>query len=79
MRKRSGNVGLHYTAINGDERRKLRAFVEVDRVTMSGERLAVKLIDYARLWSCQPSPWVGSAPAAGPTWLRWYPTFPPGS
>jgi hypothetical protein len=72
---------LHYTAITGDQRRKLRAFVEVDRATMSGERLAVKLIDYARLWTYQPQP-VGRqrprrpTPAPGPTWLRWYPVFP---
>ncbi|MFI6662283.1 replication-relaxation family protein [Streptomyces sp. NPDC050523] len=72
---------LHYTAITGDERRKLRAFIEVDRATMSSERLAVKLIDYARLWTYQPQP-VGrprphqNTPAPGPTWLRWYPIFP---
>ncbi|GGX56213.1 replication-relaxation family protein [Streptomyces chartreusis] len=72
---------LHYTAIDSEERRKLRAFVEVDRNTMSSERLAVKLIDYARLWSYQPQP-VGrqrprpAVPAPGPTWLRWYPVYP---
>jgi hypothetical protein len=72
---------LHYTAINGDERRKLRAFLEVDRATMSSERLAVKLIAYARLWAYQPQPVRRphsrqSTPAPGPTWLRWYPVFP---
>lgn len=72
---------LHYTAINSEQRRKLRAFIEVDRATMSSERLAVKLIDYARLWSYQSQP-VGrpgprqTTPAPGPTWLRWYPVFP---
>ncbi|KUN57297.1 hypothetical protein AQJ46_47970 [Streptomyces canus] len=72
---------LHYTAVENTERRKLRAFVEVDRSTMSSERLAVKLIDYARFWSYQPQP-IGRqrsrarVPAPGPTWLRWYPVFP---
>ncbi|RRR86986.1 replication-relaxation family protein [Streptomyces sp. RP5T] len=72
---------LHYTAIESTERRKLRAFIEVDRATMSSERLAVKLIDYARFWSYQPQP-IGRqrsrarVPAPGPTWLRWYPVFP---
>jgi hypothetical protein len=36
---------LYYTVLTGEQRRKLRAFVEVDRATMSGERLAVKLIE----------------------------------
>ncbi|MFE6195804.1 hypothetical protein [Streptomyces sp. NPDC057838] len=31
---------LYYTAVEGEQRRKLRAFVEVDRATMSGEHLA---------------------------------------
>ncbi|MGW0332216.1 replication-relaxation family protein [Streptomyces sp. NPDC003011] len=72
---------LHYTTADADERRKLRALVEVDRATMSSERLAVKLIDYARLWSHAPQQpgrrrsRVASA-LAGPTWLRWYPVFP---
>jgi hypothetical protein len=71
----------HYTAVENAERRKLRAFVEVDRSTMSSERLAVKLIDYARLWSYQPQ-LIGRqrprarVPAPGPIWLRWYPVFP---
>jgi hypothetical protein len=42
---------MHYTLVDGQQRRKLRAFVEVDRATMSSERLAAKLIEYARLWS----------------------------
>ncbi|MEU1273607.1 replication-relaxation family protein [Streptomyces sp. NPDC005799] len=72
---------LHYTALEGTERRKLRAFIEVDRATMSSERLAVKLIDYARLWSYQPQ-LIGrrrprpNAVVSGPTWLRWYPVYP---
>ncbi|MFF3350915.1 replication-relaxation family protein [Streptomyces sp. NPDC002779] len=71
---------MHYTLNQGPERTKLRAFVEVDRTTMSSERLASKLIDYARLWSYQPQ--TGGRPrprqptTAGPVWLRWYPVFP---
>jgi hypothetical protein len=69
---------LHYTAVEGEQRRKLRAFVEVDRATMSGERLAVKLIEYARLHQYEAQP-VGrrrTAAAAEPGWMRWYPVFP---
>lgn len=48
---------------------------------MSSERLAVKLIDYARLWSYQPQPVGRQRPRpgtalSGPAWLRWYPVFP---
>ncbi|MFJ3338434.1 replication-relaxation family protein [Streptomyces sp. NPDC086766] len=72
---------MHYTVTDRQQRRKLRAFVEVDRATMSSERLAVKLIDYARLWTYQP-PTTGrrTAPSrdadGGLPWLRWYPVFP---
>ncbi|MFI8169751.1 replication-relaxation family protein [Streptomyces sp. NPDC085931] len=68
---------LYYTAVEGDQRRKLRAFVEVDRATMSGERLAVKLIEYARLHQYEAQP-VGRRryAAAEPGWMRWYPVFP---
>ncbi|WP_406368385.1 replication-relaxation family protein [Streptomyces sp. NBC_00647] len=66
---------MHYTVTSGEHRRKLRAFVEVDRTTMSSERLAAKLIEYARLWSYEPPP-MGRRRAAGPGWLRWYPVFP---
>ncbi|MET8411871.1 replication-relaxation family protein [Streptomyces sp. NPDC005195] len=71
---------MHYTLIGEDQRTKLRAFVEVDRTTMSSERLASKLIEYARLWSYEPQP-VGRQrsrqPAVpGAIWLRWYPLFP---
>jgi hypothetical protein len=68
---------LHYTAIDSEHRRKLRAFVEVDRTTMSSERLAVKLIEYARLFQYEAQP-VGrrKLAATGPAWLRWYPVFP---
>ncbi|MFF4732296.1 replication-relaxation family protein [Streptomyces mirabilis] len=68
---------MYYTAIESEHRRKLRAFVEVDRNTMSSERLAVKLIEYARLFQYEAQP-VGRRrqAAAGPAWLRWYPVFP---
>ncbi|MFE4621831.1 replication-relaxation family protein [Streptomyces mirabilis] len=71
---------MHYTVIGEDQRTKLRAFVEVDRTTMSSERLASKLIEYARLWSYEPQP-VGrqrsrQSVVPGAVWLRWYPVFP---
>ncbi|WP_415954370.1 replication-relaxation family protein [Streptomyces sp. KLOTTS4A1] len=68
---------MHYALTDGERRRKLRAFIEVDRSTMGSERLAAKLIDYARLFRYE-APTVGrrrpSSP--GPAWLRWYPVFP---
>jgi hypothetical protein len=68
---------MHYTAVDGEHRRKLRAFVEVDRSTMSSERLAVKLIEYGRLFQYEVQPLGRRKPvSAGPTWLRWYPVFP---
>ncbi|MFG2546400.1 replication-relaxation family protein [Streptomyces sp. NPDC048594] len=71
---------LHYTLTGPGQRTKLRAFVEVDRTTMSSERLASKLIDYARLWSYEPQ-LVGRNRSRqpvlpGPAWLRWYPVYP---
>ncbi|OQR63421.1 hypothetical protein B6E66_13845 [Streptomyces maremycinicus] len=71
---------LHYTLTGTEQRTKLRAFIEVDRTTMSSERLASKLIEYARLWSYEPQP-AGRRRARQPdvpgaAWLRWYPVFP---
>ncbi|MFI9040912.1 replication-relaxation family protein [Streptomyces sp. NPDC053726] len=71
---------MHYTLSGEGQRTKLRAFVEVDRATMASERLASKLIEYARLWSYDPQP-VGRQRSrqpvvAGAVWLRWYPVFP---
>ncbi|MZE73888.1 replication-relaxation family protein [Streptomyces sp. SID5789] len=68
---------MHYTLTGPDHRQKLRAFIEVDRTTMSSERLAVKLIEYARLLQYEAQS-VGrrKTNTAGPTWLRWYPVFP---
>lgn len=68
---------MHYTVVDGEHRLKLRAFVEVDRTTMSSERLAVKLIEYARLFRYEAQPVGRRRPAsAGPAWLRWYPLYP---
>ncbi|MDV9171259.1 replication-relaxation family protein [Streptomyces sp. W16] len=71
---------MHYTLVSDDERTKLRAFIEVDRTTMGSERLATKLIDYARLWTYEPQhinrPRSRQPAATGPVWLRWYPVFP---
>ncbi|MEW1648398.1 replication-relaxation family protein [Streptomyces sp. NPDC091219] len=71
---------MHYTLVACSERTKLRAFVEVDRTTMGSERLASKLIEYARLWSYEPQligrPRSRQPAAPGPVWLRWYPVFP---
>ncbi|MGW4559080.1 replication-relaxation family protein [Streptomyces sp. NPDC004365] len=68
---------MYYTVAEHQQRRKLRAFVEVDRSTMSAERLAVKLIEYARLFQYEAQPVGRRKPAAtGPAWLRWYPVFP---
>ncbi|MEU0949843.1 replication-relaxation family protein [Streptomyces canus] len=68
---------MYYTVVDGEHRRKLRAFVEVDRSTMSSERLAAKLIEYARLFQYEAQPVGRRRPAStGPAWLRWYPLFP---
>ncbi|MEU3734558.1 replication-relaxation family protein [Streptomyces sp. NPDC033538] len=71
---------MHCTLTGAEQRSKLRAFVEVNRTTMSSERLASKLIDYARLWSYEPQP-VGRQRSSQPVlpglaWLRWYLVFP---
>ncbi|MFE9024358.1 replication-relaxation family protein [Streptomyces sp. NPDC007808] len=67
---------MHYTLTGGQQRRKLRAFVEVDRATMSSERLAAKLIEYARLWTYDPQPAGRRRHPTVQGWLRWYPVFP---
>ncbi|MFE7077087.1 replication-relaxation family protein [Streptomyces sp. NPDC057620] len=68
---------MHYTAVSGEQRQKLRAFVEIDRATMSSERLAVKLIEYARLFQYEVQPIGRRRPTASTAaWLRWYPVFP---
>ncbi|MBQ0850195.1 replication-relaxation family protein [Streptomyces sp. BH-SS-21] len=68
---------MYYTVVEPERRRKLRAFIEVDRTTMSSERLAAKLIEYARLFTYETQPIGRRRPTpAGPAWLRWYPVFP---
>ncbi|MFF3466117.1 replication-relaxation family protein [Streptomyces sp. NPDC001984] len=59
----------------------LRAFVEVDRATMSPERLAAKLTAYARLYHYVPAapghrrPTIGQEPVQE-EWRKRYPLFP---
>ncbi|MFD9464486.1 replication-relaxation family protein [Streptomyces sp. NPDC060027] len=71
---------MHYTLNHDQQRRKLRAFIEIDRATMSSERLAAKLIDYARLWSHPSQPANHRRPRqhteTDAAWLRWYPVYP---
>jgi hypothetical protein len=72
---------LRYTANTSGGRTQLRAFVEVDRATMSSERLAAKLMTYARFLDHTPLPAPGQRRSAGarpthPTWMRHYPVFP---
>ncbi|MFJ8313782.1 MULTISPECIES: replication-relaxation family protein [unclassified Streptomyces] len=70
---------MYYVLHGGDgSRSKLRALVEVDRATSSSERLATKLIDYARLNTYTPAlPGRRAAQAnTAPAWQRWYPVFP---
>ncbi|MEU6680869.1 replication-relaxation family protein [Streptomyces sp. NPDC046925] len=71
---------MHYTLARADGgRTKLRALIEVDRSTMSSERMASKLIEYARFHLYQPAPAGRRKPAPGlegPMWKRWYPVFP---
>ncbi|MFC1405793.1 MULTISPECIES: replication-relaxation family protein [Streptacidiphilus] len=71
---------LRYTANTPEGRVQYRAFVEVDRATMSSERLAAKLIAYARFLDYTPVP-PGRRSAAQnqstmPMWQRFYPKYP---
>lgn len=78
---------LHYTRTTtdeqGDERRLLTFFLEIDRATMSIHRLAAKLHAYARYAAYIPQPAPGARarqPAAGQliqeAWRERYPAFP---
>jgi Replication-relaxation len=74
-------LAFYSVPADGDRpRRNYRAFVEVDRATMSSERLARKLISYARFHSYRPLPpgRRGSIAdqAAALAWQRFYPRFP---
>ncbi|MFF4699899.1 replication-relaxation family protein [Streptomyces chattanoogensis] len=68
---------LRYTKVH-PTRALLRAFVEVDRATESSERLASKVITYARYHSQVPA--VGRRSVASPSeilpWQRHYQLFP---
>jgi hypothetical protein len=70
---------LHYTATTL-RRLQYRAFIEVDRSTMSSERLARKLISYARFHDYTPQPagrrGTVADQAAMLAWQRFYPRFP---
>ncbi|MEU8501530.1 replication-relaxation family protein [Streptomyces lavendulae] len=70
---------FHYTATS-PRRLQYRAFVEIDRTTMSSERLARKLISYARFHDYTPqSPGRrGTVADQGSllAWQRLYPRFP---
>ncbi len=75
---------LHYERTAADGGRVAnRAFVEVDRGTMGGPRLAAKLNAYARYWATAPLPAgmrAGTIEAVQggrkPLWERRYPVFP---
>ncbi|MEU6237796.1 replication-relaxation family protein [Kitasatospora sp. NPDC047058] len=73
---------LHYGRTAGERRSTHQAFVEVDRGTMGGTRLAAKLNAYARYWATAPLPpgvRHGTIEAQGggdPLWGRRYPRFP---
>lgn len=70
---------LHYTAAR-PRRLHYRAFVEIDRTTMSSERLARKLITYARFHDYIPLPagrrGTVAEQASTLAWQRFYPRFP---
>ncbi|MGW2863391.1 replication-relaxation family protein [Streptomyces sp. NPDC001205] len=70
---------LRYTR-TGSDRALLRAFVEVDRATESAERLAAKLITYARFHAAPASAPGGRRQGGGAgglvPWQRSYPVFP---
>ncbi|AUY53681.1 hypothetical protein EH183_38110 [Streptomyces sp. CB01881] len=75
---------LHYGRTAGDGARLVNlAFVEVDRGTMGGPRLAAKLNAYARYWATAPLPAgmrAGTIEAVQggrkPLWERRHPAFP---
>ncbi|MFZ3475752.1 replication-relaxation family protein [Streptomyces sp. 4.24] len=69
---------FHYTA-NHPRRLQYRGFVEIDRTTMSSERLARKLISYARFHDYTPPAGRRGTTTdqnAMLTWQRFYPRFP---
>ena len=71
---------LRYTTTAPTGRVHLRAFVEIDRATMSSERLAAKLVSYARLLDYTPTPpgrrSIGAAQNSTRSWQKYCPLFP---
>lgn len=74
---------MYYTATATANSRRLqyRAFIEVDRATMSSERLSRKLITYARFHDYTPQQPAGrrgtvADQGAMLAWQRFYPRFP---
>ncbi|WP_442906921.1 replication-relaxation family protein [Kitasatospora sp. NBC_01246] len=71
---------LHYSK-KGPDRVLHRAFVEVDRGTMASEKLASKLIAYARFHDHHPVPAhlrrTSHSQSVLPAWQQRYPAFPP--
>ncbi|MCX4673653.1 replication-relaxation family protein [Streptomyces sp. NBC_01381] len=73
---------LRYTRTDGNERRLLNFFIEVDRTTMSVARLAAKLHAYARYATYIPQPAPGrsrhstNGDLVQEAWRERYPTLP---
>ena len=61
---------LTYLREDGDDVLIEQRFVEVDRATLSVDRLAAELGGYARLYRARDR-------SAQPTWRAYYPSFPP--
>ncbi|MFJ9460785.1 replication-relaxation family protein [Kitasatospora sp. NPDC101447] len=71
---------MRYTVHSPKGRAHLRAFVELDRSTMSSEKLSSKLTAYARYFEYTPVPvhvrGTTEAQGALPAWQDFYPRFP---
>ncbi|MBO8203148.1 replication-relaxation family protein [Streptomyces smyrnaeus] len=65
---------MRYTR-TAPSRQLLRAFVEIDRATESPERLAAKILTFARFYRHRPSQ-RGSKSCGVPAWQELYPRFP---
>ncbi|MFB7674086.1 replication-relaxation family protein [Kitasatospora purpeofusca] len=69
---------MRYT-VAGPERALHRAFIEVDRATMSSEALAGKLLGYARFHQLLPAPVRQrgvQVQSSVPVWRSYYPAYP---
>ncbi|OIJ64993.1 replication-relaxation family protein [Streptomyces mangrovisoli] len=72
---------LHYTRVTAGTRTPLRALVEVDRTTMSSQRLTARLVTHARLHAAASAvgrhrPAQPGTPHGRPAWSRGYSLFP---